>query len=536
MAKQRRNNAPAPKPQVKGEGKTKEAAKRRNWRIPPMLILFVAVWAWAAFWYGDVLRIAREYSFWAPDSTLMYYEQERPWGSLWIVGLLLLQLYRWPWVGALLISLLVTGSTYLIGYCLRLRGAWRLLQYIPAALLLSVTAYIGFDLFFETETGMIMGIPFLCFLVLAILAAIIRSFSRHSMPSPLKAYEGDSSRLARLHVLAALLVVILPMGITHWMRPYVKVVTRMQCQMMEQDWKGMAETARANADLSYRQIAAYYAIALVQRGEIGTRLFDIRMDYDEPYIHGFDGKGSNASNYYMMDCDFYAGLVQTSIHHGVEQMTMNGPSIRTLKLLTKCALLSGEWEVAEKYFTILKKVPFEGKWIDKYEAMLNDTALINEDPEFKMVRLTEPMHDSFENTYIQPVFLGYNAALLEGRSINALWNSLAVHIYTKTMKDFIYRCQPIQGTTPPETFSQALALMAGKQPTLVQAFPNIQMQNDRLAHFVHEVKPLMKDRAKYARELFPKYKGYYPYYYFFGNLKATRKRPENKGTSNSGVN
>lgn len=535
MAKHQKNNTVLPKPQ-KAQEATPTHSKRKDLTLPPMIVLFILVWAWAALWYGDVLRIAREYSFWAPDQTLMYYEQGRPWGSLWMIGLMLLQLYRWPWVGALLTSLMVTGSTYLLGYCLRLRGGWRLLQYVPAALCLGATAYVGFDLFFETETGMIMGIPFLCFLVLVIVATIIRSFSRHSMPSLVKAYEGDSPRLAHCHVLAAVLTVVIAMGITQWMRPYVRVVTQMQCQMMKQDWKGMAETARAHSELSYRQIAAYYAIALVQRGEIGTRLFDIRMDYDDPYLHGFDGKGNNASNYYMMDCDFYAGLIQTSIHHAMEQMTMNGPSIRTLKVLSKCALLTGEWRVARKYMTILRKVPFEGEWVDKYEAMLNNPELLENDPEFKMVRLTEPMHDSFENTYVQPVFLGYNAALLEGRSINALWNSLAVHIYTKTMKDFVFRCQPMQGTTPPETFSQALALMAGKQPQLLQAFPSIQMQNDRLAHFVQDVKPLMNDRAKYARELFPKYKGYYPYYYFFGNLKATRKRTENTGTSNSGVN
>ena len=51
-----------------------------------------------------------------------------------------------------------------------------------------------------------------------------------------------------------------------------------------------------------------------------------------------------------------------------------------------------------------------------------------------------------------------------------------------------------------------------------------------------EMKPYMKDRPGFARELFPKYKGYYPYYYFFGNLKATRKTPKNEGSSTAGVN
>ncbi len=536
MAKHRKKHYPAsePKPQAKQETRD---TRRTRLLVSPCLVMFVLVWAWAALWYGDVLRIAREFSFWAPDDTLMYYEEGRPWGELWRIGLMLLQLYRWPALGALLTSIFITGSTYLLGYCLRLRGWWRLLQYIPAIVCLGITAYVGFDLYFETETGMIMGIPFLCFLVLLIIAVVIRSFSRHHrMPSFLLAPKGESRRQYVAQMVAGLITVLLPMGITHWMRPYVLVTTRMQRLMMEQDWGKMAQTARDHAELSYRPIAAYYAIALTQRGEIGSRLFDIRMDYDDPYMHGFDRRGNSVANYYLPDCDFYAGLAMTSIHHSMENLTMNGPNLRSLKMLAKCALLTGEWDVAEKYFAILHKVPFEGQWLAKYEPMLRDTAAIDNDPEFKMIRLLEPMRDIFENNLVQPVFLGYNAALLEGRSINALWNSLAVHIYTKSMPQFIYRCQPMQGTTPPESFAEALVLMSNKYPGIEGQYPGLQFHRDRLTKFANDVKPYMKDRPKYARKLFDKYKGYYPYYYFFGNLKATKKREDNKGTSNSGVN
>ena len=148
------------------------------------------------------------------------------------------------------------------------------------------------------------------------------------------------------------------MGITHWMRPYVRIVTTMQTQMLEQDWQGMVKTAHRNPDLSYRAIAAYYAISLVQTGEVCNRMFDIRLDYDDPYIHNFEGAETNGNNYYIPDCDLYAGLVQTCIHHAMENMTMNGPNLHALKLLTKCALLKGEWKVAEKYLCVLHRFLF----------------------------------------------------------------------------------------------------------------------------------------------------------------------------------
>ncbi len=540
MAKQRKKQMSAkPKPKLKPT--VSESKKpgtgfgRRLLKISPVLVLFLAVWAWAAWWYGPTLRIAREYSFWAPDSTLMYYQEGKAWGELWKIGLLMLQTYRWPILGGAVTALMVAIGTHLLGYCLRLKGWWQLLQYLPATIFLGLTAYIGFDLYFEHEAGRFMGMPALCVLVLVILAAIIRSFSRHPFPWPWK--QGEVNGKIRCTEWAlALLPVVVAMCITTWMRPEVRVTTQMQCLMMEQDWKGMQEVARRHATLSYRPIAAYYAIATVMRGEQGSRMFDIRMDYDDPYIHGMNGSVSSQSNYYLMDCDFHAGLIQTAIHHGIEQMTMNGPSIRTLKLLTKCALLTDEQEVARKYLRILNRVPFEGKWVERYSSMVGDSLAVEGDPEFKMVRLTEPVRDFFENSFQQPVFLGYNAQLTQGRSINALWNSLTVHIYTKTMPQFVERLQPLEGTTLPESYAQAVAVLSSKHPQLLQAFPDAKAQQMRMSAFVNDVKDKMSDRTKYAPELFSKYKGYYPYYYFFGNLKATKKKEPDQTSSSSGVN
>ena len=524
---------------------TRKEPEQKKERKPLLLsttvVLFVLVWLWAGVWYGDVLHTAREYSFWAPDATLMRYMEGRPWAGLWWAGLALLQLFRWPLVGGAVMALLVSGSTWLTGYCLRLRGWWRLLQFVPALVYLSIAAYVGFDLYFETETGRIMGIPLLYFGVMLLLALIIRSFAHgHTFPHILLPPTDETPRQNRTQLAMACIVVLLPMAITHWMRPYVRVVARMQCQMMEQDWRGMAETARQHADLSYRHIAAYYAIALVQTGEQASHMFDIRLDYDEPYIHGYNGSTTNAANYYLMDCDFHAGLFQTAIHHAMEHMTMNGPTLRSLKMLAKCALLKGEWEVADKYLRVLQRVPFEGQWVRKYRAMLRNPEAIEQDPEFRIVRLTEPMRDNFENFLTQPTFLGYNASLVEGRSINALWNSLVVHIYTKTMPQFIFASQPMRGSTPPQSLSEALLLMASKYPDILPQYNGLEYHRTRLMNFMQEVRPYIgsyDSRKEHAEELFPKWKGYYPYYYFFGNLKATKGHiKENQGTSNQGVN
>ena len=108
------------------------------------------------------------------------------------------------------------------------------------------------------------------------------------------------------------------------------------------------------------------------------------------------------------------------------------------------------------------------------------------------------------------------------------------------MPQFIERCVPLQGSMPPQSVAEALLLMAAKNPQLGQMFPSLEYNRPRLQTFMTEVRPFMGSheiRAEHARELFPKWKGYYPYYYFFGNLKATKRKDATKeGSSNQGVN
>jgi hypothetical protein len=109
-------------------------------------------------------------------------------------------------------------------------------------------------------------------------------------------------------------------------------------------------------------------------------------------------------------------------------------------------------------------------------------------------------------------------------------------MYSKAMPAFMMRTEPLQGTRTPENVADALCLMTSKDKTITQRFPGLELRQQRLANKLGEMKPYMKDRPAYARELFPRYKGYYPYYYFFGNLKQTRKSAKSEGSSTAGVN
>ena len=505
-------------------------------KLPVLVIFFILTWLWAAWYYGSVFYISREYSFWVADTRIMEYILSQPYGGLRYLGRAMLQLYKYPWLGGLLLSLMLTAGSWLTGYCMRLRASWRPIQYLPALFYMAVVTYHGLDIFFEARTGLIFGIPFVVLVVLCIWGIIIRSFSRKPAPAFIGIPKDETPRQNGLQLVVIALCMAAIIGFDMWQRPYVRVICRLLDMEYRQDWAGIQKLARANAKMSNRPMACSYAISLVQTGQVAERLYDIRLDYDSLHIHGMDWKHNNASCLYVPEGNYYGGFIQSSMHACMEQMVMTGPTTRLLKLLIKCSLMREEWVLAEKYLTLLRRVPFEGAFCEKYGAMVRRIDLVNAEPEMALIRLTEPIHDSFENQYQQPLFMGYNLMLIEGRSSNALINSLCVCLYTKLMPQFVERLEPLIGTTPPSIIMDGILLAENKNPGISKHFTGLNFRQPQLQSFFENTRPYMKDRPGFAYELFPRYKGYYPYYYFFGNLKATKKGYTSLSSSNSGVN
>ncbi|MBO7069269.1 MAG: hypothetical protein J6W52_11455 [Bacteroidaceae bacterium] len=510
--------------------------KRRRLLLPVLSIFFLLVWIWSAWYYGIVFHMSRECSFWVPDTRQMDFILSCSFGSLRYVGRALLMTYKYPWLGGFLMAFMLTLGTWLVGYCWRLKAKWRTIQYLPALLYMGTVTYYGLDIFFEAEAGYILGIPFLVLLVLVIWGIMIRSFSRKKMPVLIGIPADETLRDNFLQLAFCILGFAAIVTFNELKRPYVRVITQLASMEQEQDWQGIQKVARAHAWQSNRPMACMYAIALVHTDQIAYRMYDIRLDYDSLYIHGMDGSHNNGSNLYIPEGCYHGGFAESCMHFCMEQMVMEGPTLRLMKLYVKSALMRGEWEVCRKYLRILQDVPFEGSFCRKYGAMVGNESLVNADPEIAKIRLTEPLHDSFESMYQRPVFMGYNLTLVEGRSINALYNSLCVCLYTKLMPSFMERLEPIMGTTPPDIIADGILLASTKNPGLDKQFSGLNLRISRIQNFMNSVQPYMSDRPGHAYELFGKHKGYYPYYYFFGNLKATKKGYTSLSSSSSGVN
>ena len=76
--------------------------------LPVLSIMFVLTYIWAAWYYADVLRMARERSFWVMSPDQMDFLLSKEFGGLWYIGRMLLQLFRYPWLGGLALSAIIT--------------------------------------------------------------------------------------------------------------------------------------------------------------------------------------------------------------------------------------------------------------------------------------------------------------------------------------------------------------------------------------------------------------------------------------------
>lgn len=497
-----------------------------------LLFFFVLAWLWASWWMGDVFRVAYERSFFAPDATLMHWLVQKQMGWILVAGRALLTLWRWPLAGGLLVALLLTAASWLTGRCLRLSGRLLWLRYVPATAWLMWTSHVGLNLYYMAEPGRILGVPALYVAALALLALALRLFTGkpHSRPAA-------SWRWA----VGEALFVVLCFGLSVWHQqarhPYLRPLTRMQVQLLHDDFAGMSATAHENADLCNRHVAGYYAIALARTGQLADRLFDIKLDFDTISARDYHGWTSQCLNYHVVDCDYHAGLYRAARHYVMEDMTMAGPSLFSLKYLAKIALLDGDWVLARKYFHIIRKAPFEGPFLRRFEPMAGHPELVQADPEFAAVLGMAPPLHTFEQFHLKPAFLGYYANLKVFKTKEALiWSTVAC-LYAKRMPDFLQRCGQLIGSSLPRSIAEGLAIAAVKEPGVLKAFPQLEMQMDFLDGFVRDSQPYMQDREAGADVLFERYKGYYPYYYFFGNIRNARKPGDDEQRqNNAGVN
>lgn len=503
-------------------------------KTPSFFVEFIIVWVLLYFLYGDLFLVAEQRSFFCLDSVAMQFYLSQPLGWLYYIGRMLLVSCKFPVLGTLLISAMLVGAAWLLDRAFKLSGRWHMFTIALPYLYFLYIFYMGLNLVYLRELSWVINVPFILFvasLLVALATKILvkRNVDILSFFKPLK----NSSLICSFSISClVLLLTISSVVVAMTCAQNDRITCRMESLMYDEEWDKMVEVAKSATKPS-RTVIGLYALALNQNGQMATELFNIPMQYGNIHITNADGSFNSGIDYVVVYCNFYAGLTRSAYHEAMEQHVLEGPSISRLKFMVKCALIDHENALAEKYLSILKKVPFESEFVEKYSDMLTDYYKVVQDNELASVIELQPVKDSFEQAYRKPLFLGYNVSLLEAKSIRGLNNCLYACLYSKDLKSFGARIVTMiqNNVMLSKIFEEAIVVQNIKNLSVLKSLKLSPYTLQQMKDFMGEcfatdgrsMKDMTEDEKhelskKKALEFKDKYLGTYEYYYYFQNV------------------
>lgn len=158
---------------------------------------------------------------------------------------------------------------------------------------------------------------------------------------------------------------------------------RMQRLVEEQQWDKVMDEVRSAPYSLTPEMAMFRDIALINKGELLSSMYRYDNSRTAPVVM------SDSLNVFLRDqasdlLYFNYGEPNWAVRRAIERCMHYGYSHYTLRMLTRCALLSRETDVAQKYLSLLSRSVFQKKWAEGMTPFVNDTTLINTDNRFRI--------------------------------------------------------------------------------------------------------------------------------------------------------
>ena len=301
-----------------------EKKAKKEFQLSPKavkLTLFILLAVFCTFVYGDVFARAEQEGFVNFNRTTMKFLLDKPLGELYWLGRVMLLVFKSKWVGGIALAALLMGTACQLDYIFRLSrtklcGVSILLPVAELAYLVS----LGTNIYYKEEPSRITLYPVAIFLLLLVCRIVVQLIRRRTRTNALPV-EAKKLRGFPYGFAVSLAAIGILFGYAYGARQNTILEARMQNRIWDQDWEGLVEDG-LSARRPTRAVAAYYAIGLLQRGELVERLFEIPFDYP---INGGLNYHDGAEEYGLLqaDADFEAGLVQVAYHYCMEFITMN---------------------------------------------------------------------------------------------------------------------------------------------------------------------------------------------------------------------
>lgn len=166
------------------------------------------------------------------------------------------------------------------------------------------------------------------------------------------------------------------LGLTNWDANFAAVL-KMERAVGSQDWDKVLQVAAKQQDPTRIQVL-YKNIALHAKGELTEKMFS--------YPDGTAPLKTTADVPVSMVCSvpvqYWSGMINSSERSAMEFSSSFCRSVFYCKYQAMTALIKGDLEIARKYMDAIKGCWFQGKWLRRYEAFLENPPSMASEEEF----------------------------------------------------------------------------------------------------------------------------------------------------------
>ena len=323
----------------------------------------------------------------------------------------------------------------------------------------------------------------------------------------------------------SLLIVV---GGSYWDRGFHTVLA-MEKAVSQQDWDKVLKLAQKEKDPN-RIHVLYRDVALYQKGALTEKMFQY-PDGDAPLHTRAPFPISNICGVSVL---YYCGMINPCDRLAMEYSSTFCKNIHYYKYQAKTALVSGEYELARKYLDMVDANWFEGKWVRRYRAFLENPALMDADEEFQRLcpllrdvptefEASGPLQEMLYAHFANPEYV--NESVFEWQAAFYLIQKDA----DRTLDCLFGRLEQFPEAPIGTALAEGAALFASEtgDPDLMRALTSVLADKTsvlkRFSKFGSDANNARDLESKKTQEWFAdRYKGTYWYYYLFVDINPSR--------------
>ncbi|HEY3372876.1 MAG TPA: DUF6057 family protein [Prolixibacteraceae bacterium] len=290
------------------------------------------------------------------------------------------------------------------------------------------------------------------------------------------------------------------------------------------DWDKVIKTAESieKYDLF---INFEYNRALANKGQLADNLFNYTQ-LAGPAALFMDGTVSSDIPFICSDQYYDLGFMHESQHWAFEAQTIFPNSPRLMKRLVEINLVSGKYQLAEKFLRRLDENMIYHDWVEQHQKFIDDTSLVSKDPAYSWKRKCEPVDAFTASNSVQKLTKLLEANPANKLALDYLLCSTLLDGDLGTFKSLLAENRNFAKTPLPRSWDEAMVLyqyIARKAPQ-ADDIQFTQGRQDQFISFIKAIKPFGNDWQSASRSLQKDFGTTYWYYIKCLNPKITKAK------------